>query len=220
MSTPVCMVVRGIPVPRDGTVPTTPSEVEEYRWPEDMALGAIMSGPVQAERAQREGEALLRWCRDRLRRGDRAALLKLLDINPAFIATRWVREELGRLVRGGLPLRRRGRPTGRHTLHPLALVGLVHYFIDTGLAENPEQAFGKCEEFGVLPYDSAKRYYYQARRDSRFRPILLEFPEYAHEVAAVDAERPTQHVLEPGVEVTATWQDPRLGNVRVTFRGE
>lgn len=218
--TPVCMVVRGIPVPRDGTVPTTPPDPDECRWPEGMALGGIVTGTVQAERAQREAEVLLRRCRARLRRGDRAALFELLDTNPAFIWVRWVREALGRLAAGGLLSRRRGRPKGRYTLHPLAVVGVVHYFIETGRARNPEQAFARLEEFGVLPYDSAKRYYYQARRDSRFRPILLEFPEYAQEVAAVDAERPPQHVLGPGVEITATWQDPRLGTVRLTLRGE
>jgi hypothetical protein len=218
--TPVTLVVRGIPVPRAGTVPTKPLEADEPHWPEAITLGRIETGLVQADRAQRETEALLRRCRDRLRRGDRAALVELLDMNPAFIAVGWVREEFGRLAASGLLARKRGRPRGWSLRHPLAVVGLVSYVIEAGLAKNPEQAFGKCEEFGVLAYEAAKRAYYQARQDARFRPILMEFPEYAEEVDAVEAERSRRHLLGPGGEVTATWHHPRFGTVRATFRGE
>jgi hypothetical protein len=218
--TPAYLVVRGIPVPRAGSVPTSPPEVEGYCWPEEIVLGAIHSGTVQAARAERDAEALLRWCRDRVRRGDRTALLDLLDLNPAFIADRWVREEVGRLMEGGLLARRRGRPKGRCLRHPLAVMGLIQYLIEMGHAANPEQAFGQCEALGILPYDTAKRCYYEARGDRRFRPILLKFPEYTEEVPSDDTERRTSHVLGPGVEVTATWADPRFGTVRIAFRGE
>ncbi len=107
-------------------------------------------------------------------------------------------------------------------MHPLLVVGLVQHLIATGRAANREQAFGKLEELRVLPYDSVKDGFYRGLREKRFRPILLVFHELAQEISAEEsaAQLSRGEVLQPGAEITRTWEDPRLGTVKMVLRGQ
>ena len=62
-----------------------------------------------------------------------------MDFHPEFMCVSWVREELLKLIEGGLPLRRRERPRGRYTMHPLVVAGLVEHMIATGQVPDREQ---------------------------------------------------------------------------------
>jgi hypothetical protein len=141
---------------------------------------------------------------------------------PAFMAVAWVRETYWRFIKEGHPLRRRGRIRGKHTFHPLTLVGLVRHLIATRDAKNPEQALGLLEELRVLPYGTAKDLYYRVVQEDRFKPILLEFPEYAQRVPAAELQGVLSRVEmpEPGRPVQRKIQDPRLGEVEITFRAQ
>lgn len=219
---PFRMVLPGIPVVGEGALPKAPPEEEAFACPKEIPVLGLSTLSGQPDRAMREAEALLRECWHRHRRGDRCAILALLDLNPFFIGVRWVREELLRLLDGGLPLQKRGRPRGRYNVHPLVVVGLVEHLVETGRAANQEQAFGKLEELRVLPYGSAKDAFYRGVREKRFRPILLLFPELAQSVSAEEsaAQLSRGEVLEAGGEITRTWEDPRLGTVKMVLRGQ
>ena len=218
---PFRMVIPGIPLVADSALPRVPSEEDKrFHIPEEIPIRGLSTVECCADRAKREADELLRRCRQELRRGNRSAILDLLDLNPEFMCVRWVREELLRLLQGGLPLRKRGRPKGRYKLHPLVVVGLVEHLITTGRAANREQAFGKLEELQVLSYECAKDAFYQVIGEKRFRPVLVEFPELAREVSAEEeaAWRERVDVLGPGREITRTWTDPKLGTVEMTFK--
>jgi hypothetical protein len=215
------MVIPGIPIVGEGVLPKAPPEKEAFACPREIPVLGISTLSSQPNRAIREAEVLLRECWHRHRRGDRSAILELLDFNPFFISVRWVREELVRLLEGGLPLRRQGLPRGRYEMHPLLVVGLVEHLIATGRAANREQAFGKLEELRVLPYGSAKDGYYRGLREKRFRSIVLAFPELAQEISAEEsaAQLSRGEVLQAGREITRTWEHPRLGTVKMVLRG-
>lgn len=218
---PFRMVIPGIPLVADGGLPSGPSEEDGgFHAPEEIPIRGVSTVECCADRAKREADELLRRCRRDLRCGDRSAILDLLDLNPEFICVAWVQAELLRLLQGGLPLRKRGRPKGRYNLHPLVVVGLVEHLIATGRARNREQAFGKLEELQVLPYESAKDAFYQVVGEKRFRPVLVEFPELAREVSAEEesAWRERVEVLGPGRKITRTWTHPQLGTVETTFK--
>ena len=72
----------------------------------------------------------------------------------------------------------------------------------------------------MLPYGTAKDLYYRAVREDRFKPILLEFPEYAQRVPAAELQGFLSRVemLEPGKPVQRKIQDPTLGEMEITFR--
>ena len=56
-------------------------------------------------------------------------------------------------------------------------------------------------------------------KEDRFKPILLEFPEYAQRMTGEELARflPRVQMLEPGRPVQRTIQDPKLGEVEITF---
>ncbi len=219
---PARMVIPGIPIPADGALPDASSEESDAcRWPAELPVVGVFTRPTCPEDARRHAEELLRHCRERLRRGDRSAILELLDLNPEFLSVGWVREELFRLVEGESLRRKRGRPWNRYRKHPLVVIGLVEHLIATNRAKNPEQAFGKLEELGLLSYESAKECFYRGRREKRFEAVLMEFPEL-RQLISVEAAAPLLRVVEmvqPGKKVTRTWEDPRFGTVELVIEG-
>ncbi len=219
---PFRIVLSGIPIPADGALPDgPPEESDACQWPAELPITGVFARPTCPERARQQAEGLLRHCRERLRRGDRSAIPELLDLNPEFISVRWVREELLRLLEGGLPLRKRGRPWGRYKMHPLFVVGLVEHLIATKRAKNPEQAFGRLEELGVLSYDSAKECFYRALRENRSEAVLMEFPELRQVISEAEAARlfSAVEIVQPGKKSRRTWEDPRLGTAELVIAG-
>src|SRR2546430_7794426 len=117
---PARMVVPAVP-----TLEDRPLDPAQLAGKGEMGITGLTTVPCETEAARREAEAMLGRCRERLRRGDRYAITDLLDANPAFIAVGWVAEELLRLRRGGLPLRRRGRICGGYRFPPPVVAGPV-----------------------------------------------------------------------------------------------
>jgi hypothetical protein len=207
-------------IPAEPHVANERLDAAEVRSSGELRIDGASTVPCETQAAEREAQEMLAQCREQLRRGNRYALIELLDANPWFIADAWVAEQLLRLKRGGLPLRRRGRVRGRYQFHPLVVAGLVRYLMERGEAATIEQAFGRLAEIGLLSYATAKDLFYRARRDDRFRPIMLTWPELAERVPAAVAETFLRRaeVLAPGKPVTRSWEDPERGRVDVTMR--
>jgi len=186
----------------------------------ELRIDGVSTVPCETQAAEREAQEMLARCREQLRRGNRYAVIELLDANPWFIAVPWIAEQLLRLRRGGLPLRRRGRVRGRYQFHPLVVAGLVKYLIERGEAANVEGALWRLDEIRLLSYATAKDLYYRARDDDRFKPIMLTWPELAVRVPAKVAEAflSRAEVLAPDKPVTRSWDDPERGRVDLTMR--
>ena len=103
--------------------------------------------------------------------------------------------------------------------HPI-VVGLVEYLLNRGVVGSIDQAFLRLEKLRILAYDAAKELFYRTRREDRFRPIVLEFPELARRVSAEElaALFPYVEMLEAGSRVTRTFHDPVRGDVEVVFQ--
>ncbi len=95
-----------------------PLDAAEVRSSGELRIDGVSTVPCETQAAEREAQEMLARCREQLRRGNRYALIELLDANPWFIADSWVAEQLLRLRHGGLPLRRRGRVRERYRFHP------------------------------------------------------------------------------------------------------
>ena len=217
---PFRIVLAGIPDPADGAVPTEGHEDGHIKMPETLAITGVSTHPTTADRAKREADALIRWCQEQVLTGRVSAILELLDINPEFIRHAWVRETYIRLSEEGRLRRARGRPIGRDQVCPLVVVGLVGYLVETGRVKNPEQAFGKLDELGLMTYAAAKDSFYRGRREPRFRAIYLEFPELEREMTAAEmAYFSRAEMVEPGRTITRTFEDPQLGRVEFGLTG-
>ncbi len=206
-------------VPAEPHVATERLDAVEIRSSGELQTDGVATVPCETRAAQREAQEMLARCREQLRCGNRYALIELLDANPWFIAVPWVAEELLRLQRGGLPLRRRGRVRGRYQFHPLVVAGLVKYLIERREAANVEQALWRLHEMGLLSYATAKDLYYRARCDDRFKPIMLTWPKLAERVPAEVAEAFLRRVevLGPDKPLTRSWEDPERGRVDLTM---
>ena len=207
-------------IPAEPHIANEPLDAAEVRSSGELRIDGARTVPCETQAAEREAQEMLARCREQLRCGNRYALTELLDANPWFIADPWVAEQLLRLRRGGLPLRRRGRVRGRYQFHPLVVAGLVRYLMERGEATTIEQAFGRLAEIGLLSYDTAKDLFYRARRDDRFKPIMLTWPALAERVPAEVAETFMRRaeVLAPGKPVSRSWEDPERGRVDLMMR--
>jgi hypothetical protein len=104
----------------------------------------------------------------------------------------------------------------------LVVVALVEQLLSAGDVENPKQAFGRLEELGVIPYESAEGLWHNAQREERFRAILLTSPDLARMVTVEEVADRVQRAetLQPGGRITRTAQDPQLGSVTITFEAK
>ena len=220
VGTPFQIVFPTIPRPSESVVPTEAREDGEIAMPATLAIIGVSTSPTSADRAKRVAAVLLRQCQERVATGRTAAILELLDINPEFIKNAWVRDTYIRLGDEGRLRRAPGRPMGRDKVNPMVVVGLVGHLIEKQRAENPEQAFGVLEELGLMTYAAAKDSFYRGRREPRFRPIYLEFPELEREMTAEEvAYFMRAEMVEAGRTTTRTFQDPKLGRVEIGLTG-
>jgi hypothetical protein len=100
------------------------------------------------------------------------------------------------------------------------VVGLVEYLLEKGQAKSIDQAFRRLEDLRILAYDAAKELFYRTRREDRFKPIVLEFPELARHVSAEElaALFPHVEVLDAGSHIIRRFRDPDRGEVEFTFQ--
>jgi hypothetical protein len=209
-------------VPAEPTLEDRPLDPVQIGARGEIPITGLTTVPFTTEAAIREADDMLRRCRESLRRGNRYALAELLDANPAFIAVPWVAEQLLRLRRGGLPLRRRGRVRGAYRFHPLVVAGLVRHLIARGETPNPDRAFHHLATLGLMPYETAKDLYYRARRNDRFKAILMEFPGRSVRRSAPETAALLNgvRVLQPGGRATWTADDPVVGASDITIECE
>ena len=176
--TPFRAVIPAIPEVARGSL-----DPDRIKAAQELSITGLRTEPTPLHSASEEAAEMLADCRRRVRRHEYHALIELLDANPAFIADRWVRETLLDLIRRKLLARRRGRIEGKRRFHPLVVVGLVEHLIARRQAATPEKAFVALDNLGVLKYETAKDLYYRGRRQDRFRPILLEFPDLTRRIS-------------------------------------
>lgn len=219
--TPARMIFPVVPIPANEVLSGAPKAASSINL-DPLLIRGVSTLPGSVEGAERKAEALLSECRRLVKARNTAAFLDLLDENPPLTTDRWVRETLYKLAKQRRLHRRRGRPRGDYKkVHPLVAAGLVEQLVANGDAANPEQAFGKLEELDVLPYGTAKDYYYQVLREERYKPILLTCPELAR--PATEEEVAALHhaeALRPGGKAIWTGEDAQLGTVEMIFEAE
>jgi hypothetical protein len=212
-------------IPFTAVVPATPSVGagslvwDEIVQRETLRIAGVASDVFAIEPARREAEQRLRECRRRLESGDRYALLELLDDNAAFILVDWVRETLLRLLKGGLPLRHRGRIRGKHLVEPRIVGCLVGCLVTSGEVPNREEAFRYLADKGLASYHTIRGLYYRGHRDSRFSAVYFEYPEGKFQVPAPAAEallRRTR-MLEAGSRLEYHGEDPQRDRCNLTM---
>lgn len=214
------MVFPGGPIPPKGRLlekgADTPVNLSKLRFQGVSTLDASWEG------AKARADELLEECRRRLRQRDVPGFFDLLGMYPGLICDRWVRDTLVKLANQRRLRRRRGRPTGWYRVYPLLVVALVEQLLSKKVVSKRKDAFWELEKLGIMSYESAQGLFYQARREERFRAILLTSPELAR---MVTAEEVTDRVrkaetLQPGDPITRNVENSQLGSVDITLKAE
>ena len=216
---PTRMVFPSAPIPSaDNLINELAAASSDDPLQEFSVIGA-KSFDGNVEDAWARTRQLLRECRDKVAQGNPWALLDLLDIYPELVAEIWVCETLVTLILEGRLKRRRGRPFSSYEVHPLVVVGIIDTLISIGEAAYLEKAFYTLAAYDFLSYSEAKRHYYAARRDDRFKPIIMRLEGQVKLISAkeMDRELAGAEVLRPGGKISRTVEDPDLGPVTITF---
>lgn len=218
---PARMVFPAVPIPTNEVLSGASKDADSINL-DPLLIQGVSTLPGSVEGAERKTEALLSECRRLVASRDFPGFLDLLDVNPLLTVDRGVRETLYKLAKQGRLHRRRGRPRGDYKkVHPLVAAGLIEQLVANGDAPNPEQAFCKLEKLGVLPYGTAKDYYYQVLREERYKPVLHTYPELARPATEGEvAELHHAETLQPGGRITRTVEDAQLGTVEMTFEAK
>lgn len=201
--------------------PKPASDALARRDCKNLRISGIETLPTSLDEAVRQTTDVLKHYKRRVNAGDPSALLELLDINPRFIAHRWVCERYLRLYRSGRLHRRRGRPKGQYKVHPLTVFGLVNHLCSVEGVLNPEQAFGRLEELGIVPYSTAKRLCLQVTTERRFQAFVSEFPSVSYELDERAAEQLNDfETLTPGSRISRCIHDETHAPLEITIEAK
>ena len=194
---------------------------ENFSTPKHVQIRGRTTLPTTVEDAQRRAEDRIRYVKYRLRRGDHQALVNLLYDRPEFITDPWVRKELLKWRATGRSYQRRGREMGSFIRHPLVVVAVVEELLQRGRVKSKAEAFSWLEDRGWLSAAALRDSYYRARREERFKPVLIPNPNRAKLITEVEFHQAISGAvpLEPGKTITHTLADFPEGTLSLTLEG-
>lgn len=120
-------------------------------------------------------EALLKECQRLFQRRRLPELYRKVNDFPELALDIRVRELIRQASQYPRYTRGRGRPINSHECHPLLMVGLIDDFCKMGMTI--EQACAKLQEWNIANADTARRDYYRALEEPRFRGLWTQTGE-------------------------------------------
>ena len=177
-------------------IPSFSPETQSNKFIAEGAYSTTMN-IKEIESGARETDKILREHKYRYKRGDRKALLELININPAFMLDDWVAEEVHKILSSRSPSRGKGRPFGTGFLHPLIIFGLVDWLIKTGKAKNKEKAFWELYAQGFCTYDTEKKIYYETQRNKYIQRLVFEKRGEQRKISQSEFETLIKFAIKP-----------------------
>ena len=195
------------------------SESEDFSDSEQIRIVGFRTLETSANRALRLADEMLKPVRQDLRNGRCKELLKLRETRPEFNDHPWVREEVRKWARTGRSFNKRGRRIGTFKRHPLIVAAAVDELITRQSASNRERAFVWLADNDWLDYDAAKKRYYQAIGEERFRAVLILGSIWSTPKPRLKAERQILRTeqLQRGQSVSRTLHESSLGPLTLTI---
>lgn len=192
---------------------------EEFSNSEQIQIAGVRTLETSAKRALRLADDMLKPVRADWRNGRFKELLKLLETRPEFSAHPWIREEILKWIKTGRSFTKRGRRIGTFEIHPLIVAAAVDEIISRRTAAGREQAFAWLANNGWREYETAKKQYYKAIRNDRFRAVLIQNSIWSTPIPKIKARRLIHHAdrLYKGKSINRTLCDSPMGAVTVTL---
>lgn len=207
---PCQIAIPGVPLLADS---------ENFSDSNQIRIAGVRTLETSAKQALRLADALLKPVRRQLKNGRCQELLRLLETRQEFSAHPWVREEVRKWARTGRSFNKRGRRIGTFKRHPLIVAAAVDELITRQWASNRERAFVWLADNNWLDYDAAKKRYYQAIGEERFRAVLLQNSIWSTPRPKLKARRLIRRAdqLHAGQSITRTLFESPSGPVTVTL---
>ena len=191
-------------------------------WASEIAQAptqGISTLPTNVQWASDRRRWLIAECERRIKARKLPALYRIIEANPELALDHSIRSAVQKLSKTARFRSGPGRKAHSHNRHPLLMVGLVSDLIQAGKVNNPEQAFYVLQDLNISTYEAARRQYYRALADPRFRGLLIEL-EQAQSQSAEEAESAMQagEWLRPGGQIRRSVYMPEIGGAaEVTF---
>ncbi len=208
--TPCRLVAYGVPTLNPAVHKVSPKEIE---------ISGFTTLETSVEEAQRRSDGMLKAVFQQLKKGNHQELVNLLDEHPQFIAVPRIRYELAKWVASGRSYRQPGRPRKGALRHPLIVAGIVDELMSGDLQMNKGEAFACVADWLCISASTARDYYYDARSQERFKPILMRTgPRITTPIEAnLGQAIETAELLECGKKVRRTLANTADGNIVATF---
>ena len=192
---------------------------EDFSNREQIRIVGLRTLETSAKRALRLADEMLRPVRQDLRDGRCKELLKLLETRPEFNDHPWVREEVRKWARTGRSFTKRGRTIGSFEMHPLNVVAAVDDLVSRKTVANREQAFAWLADNGWREYETAKKQYYQAIGEERFRAVLIQDSIWSTPRPRLKASRLIRaaHRIRSGQSATRSLYEGPKGSLTATI---
>jgi len=199
-------------------VPTLSPTVHQV-GPKEIEISGFTTMETSVEEAQRRSDGMLKVVFQQLKEGNHQELVNLLDEHPQFIAVPRIRYELGKWVTSGRSYRQPGRPRKGALRHPLIVGGIVGELMSGDLRMNKGDAFARVADWLCISASTARDYYYDARCQERFKPILMRTgPRITTPIEAnLGQAIETAELLECGKKVRRTLAHTADGSIVATF---
>ncbi len=187
--------------------------------PKEIEISGLTTMETSVEEAQRRSDGMLKIVFQQLKEGNHQELVNLLDEHPQFIAVPRIRYELGKWVTSGRSYRQPGRPRKGALRHPLIVAGIVGELMSGDLRMNKGDAFARVADWLCISASTARDYYYDARCQERFKPILMRTgPRITTPIEAnLGQAIETAELLECGKKVRRTLAHTADGSIVATF---
>ncbi len=208
--TPCRLVAYGVPTLSPAVHQVGPKEIE---------ISGFTTMETSVEEAQRRSDGMLKVVFQQLKEGNHQELVNLLDEHPQFIAVPRIRYELGKWVTSGRSYRQPGRPRKGALRHPLIVAGIVGELMSGALRMNKGDAFARVADWLCISASTARDYYYDARCQERFKPILMRTgPRITTPIEAnLGQAIETAELLECGKKVRRTLANTADVSIVATF---
>ena len=195
------------------------ADSEDFSDRDLIRVKGVTTLETSAMRALHLADAMLKPVRQDLRNRRCQELLKRLETRPEFGSHPWVHAEALEWIRNGRSFCKRGRRIGTFKRHPLIVAAAVDELITRQWASNRERAFVWLADNDWLDYDAAKKRYYQAIGEERFRAVLLQNSIWSTAKPRLKARRLIRRAdqLHAGQSITRTLFESPSGPVTVTL---
>ena len=192
-----------------------PKRSEWIRELSQAPLQGVSTLSTNVARMLERRQALIAQCLRLIRARDFTGLYRLIETDPEIALDRQIRDAVFKLGQAARYRPGPGRPPASRALHPLLIVGLVRDLIASGQAKSVAGACGVLDSMNVSTAEAARRQYYRAMAEPRYRGMSIELEQARMATTEESAAIANAESLPEGGEIRREIEVPGMGKAEI-----